>query len=488
MITRTTSNSGIPASRPRRAMVGCAALCVLTLLLGAGCDPTLNLNTRGTVLEVGQRARIKVTSGGDDAALVKDSFTLTDAAGQVFQPGASSDRLRLDVSVVSNTDGVSEVQFTVPPGVTPGDATVAVTTAGGFVFSGTVRLRRLLSVRDAAGKVWVIALTDGASSRVEHVRELSAGRKGMGDGPGRVAVSPDGTLMGSIGATPGNRLWLDWMEAAVSNSYPFAEFGLAARDLAISRAGHTLVATVGGMQLVAASDKLSAVLTPQPFTNIDGKMFRVAAARASDRVVLIGPYQDASDNNEEKYRVYMVQIAGTAGKLVRSFNFGWAVAVQNQPLPEVAISADGKMTVVVNPMVANKPNDATADKPVAFVAENATTQQGLALTAAGSKAVAVAPAAEGTIFYILTTEPNAVVVAVGKGPKLSLTQTISLGSLTKAKGDPVGLAVGAQNEVIVLMEHALVRVDPAKGTATEIQNGLNLFKGNETGASLAIQP
>lgn len=208
-------------------------LSICLLLVGGGCGAEMQLDTDGVVLAVGQKAAIDIVGTDGGSRLQSETLRLTDAAGRVYEQGGSHP---LSINMVST----SRLEFQVPAGIAPGDATVAVATELDETFEGTLRIVRLVAVRDLAGTVWVLAIH--SADKVVQLQQIASGSI-MGKGLGRVAVGQQGRLLASS-PHPSKQLGVAWLAGSGAKS---GKAGLSmtdtVEDLAVTSSGQLLVAT-----------------------------------------------------------------------------------------------------------------------------------------------------------------------------------------------------------------------------------------------------
>lgn len=437
-------------------------LCCALLL--AACDPSLTLDT-GAALVVGQKASIKVSEGGDGAGLLENTLKLTDSAGRAY---TSSE---VKVSKVSS----EEIQFTVPVGLAAGKGKVEVQTQDGFPFTGDIQINRLVVMRDLAGKIWLLAKT--GPTTVTQFKEINSGdgAESMGKGFGRLAIGPEGVLMASS-ALSSKTVKVAWLGATTKVSQKAATFKDQVNDVAVALKGQVLVATTNGTYVIAKPTSVGGALEAKD--RIDtGDTRAIAVAGKANRAVVLGWM--AAGN---QYMLKFLDVSSddpAKAKVVGSINLDWkpqAGAVQ-----AVAMSADGKTTVVVN----SKPTK------VAVVREGAT--KAIEVVPPQNEQGPVSVAASGSgLFYLLNGSsaptPNVSVLKVD-ATAAKFDKPIKLEKVTKDSGALVGVSASTAGEIIVLARHDMFLID-AKMTVTAITFA-NLFgdkKSGEVGGSVAIQP
>lgn len=443
-------------------------------LLGAGgCDPELSLNTGGVVLGVGQRASIKVTEGGSGSDLLELTLRLTDASGRLYVPGGDND---LVVSRVKP----SEVEFKVPVGVAPGAAQVELRTQEGPAFSGSLQIFRLATMRDLAGKLWVLALS-GKGKLVQHL-EVKQGdaAANLGRGFGKVSIAPGGVLLATSarakGSTSARMVKLAWLGGdAVKVIEQGVEFSEQVEDVLATSTSQTLVATSAGTYVIQQPADLTA--KPQVTKALPtGQTFALAAARKAARAVALGRTKNGATWD---YNITLLSL-GTEVKVVRTVPLAWQPDYGTPPV--VAMSADGK-TVLVADWKSSQLGLLREGKTVLESSNMPPGEQGPISIAAGK--------GSGT-FYLLnrSSKPNVNLSAVtiaSAGPKFGTPISVGLGA---SSGKPLAVVASDNDEVLVLAERDVVLVDALTSSASTIQFG-NLFKdkkGGEVGGSLAIQP
>ncbi len=433
-------------------------LCGL-VALAAACDPSLTLDT-GAALVVGQKASIKVTEGGDDVVLLENSLRLTDASKREYT----------GTNLAATKASADEVQFRVPVGLTAGPASLEVKTQEGWPFSGTIQINRLVVMRDLAGKVWLLAKTGkGTVAQYAEVPQ-GDGKDNMGKGFGKVAVGPDGTLMASS-ALSSKTVKVAWLGGTTKVSEQAATFQEQVNDVAVGQKGHILVATSNGLYIMPRPTTVGAALDKG--TRLDtGDMRVLAVAGNADRAVALG-WVPAGNRYQLRF------IEPSSGKVAGTIDLDWKP--ESGATQSVAMSADGKTTLVVN----SKPTK------IAVVREGAT--KAIDAPAPQNEQGPISVSASGSgLFYVLNAtsapSPNVSVVTVD-------SSNIKFGTpfdpkLTADSGAPIALAASTAGEVIVLAKHDMVLIDTAAKTAKTITFA-NLFKdkkSGEVGGSVAIQP
>ena len=441
-----------------RALTFCG--CVFLL---AACDPSLTLDT-GTALVVGQKASIKVTDGGDGSALLEQSFKLTDAAKRTYT--STSADSKLEVTRVS----AEEFQFTVPVGLAPGPAAVEVMTQDGFPFTGTIQINRLVAMRDLAGKVWLLAKT-GPDDLAQYAEiPQGDGKDNMGQGYGKLAIGPDGTLLASS-ALSSKTVKVAWLGSTTRVSEKAATFKVQVNDVAVARTGQILVATADGTQIIARPTSLSADLKADKLDTGDTRALAVAG-KANRAVAL------SWSPGSKKYVLRFIDPTGT-GKVAGTITLDWKPEVG--ATQGVAMSADGKTTVVIN----SKPSK------VAVVREGATKAIDAPMPQNEQGPISVAASGSG-LFYVLNASsapsPNLSVIKVDSS-SVKFDKPIDP-KLTKDSGTPIAVSASSAGEVMVLAKHDMVLINAATLSAKTI-TFTNLFsnkKSGEVGGSVAIQP
>lgn len=435
-------------------------------LLASGCDPELTLSAYGVTLVVGQKGKVRVTEGGDQAALKTATLALRDAQGQVYSPTATDTLRQLQVTALSGF----ELEFVVPPGIAPGLANLTVMTEGGFPFETTVQISRLAALRDLSGKVWLLGLhRAGMMQQFKEYKPADATGLGKGDGP--VALSPGGELL-AAGARTNKEVYLAW-----TGQTPMPgplKVGEEVRSLAIASTLHTLVGTVKGTFVVAppknATDALSLSQTPLDTKDTVG----VTTARRARKAAAIG----SQSGVVPAYQITLIDLDKGQPALGSSTLLSWKVEVLNR-LP-LALSPDGQSLMVVN----------RNQSSLVFFRQGLTQKLEKTLAKGEGTPVAVVSDAKGQVFYLLNQGSKNISVARVDANGLTMASPIPLKSLTAQSGSPMDLALSENGELLVLCEKELLIVDIAAGTDT-IVTFTSLFRDKQKGeqaGTLAIQP
>ena len=443
--------------------------CGCALLAAAACDPNLTLDT-GAALVVGQKASIKVTEGGDGSALLEKSFKLTDAAKRIFSVEAGD--------IVASKISSSEIQFTVPVGLTAGPAALEVTTQDGFPFSGTIQINRLVAMRDLAGKVWLLAKT--GSDTVAQYAEIPQGdgKESMGKGYGKVAIGPNGTLMVSS-ALGSKTVKVAWLGGTTKVSEQAATFNEQVNDVAVALGGQILVATSKGTYVIPRPTSVGAALaTGKPLDTGDTRTLAVAGG--ANRAAVLGWI--ASGN---RYQLRFIDPGKTlnSSKVIGTITLDWKP--DSGATQAVAMSRDGKTTMAVN----SKPSKVAVVREGASKATETTVPQ----NEQGPISVVSSKSGSDQVFYVLNAgsapTPNLSVISVSSAgvPKYGAPMDPKL---TSESGAPVAVVASTAGELIVLAKHDMVLIDAVKKSVKNIAFA-NLFKdkkSGEVGGSVAIQP
>ena len=444
-------------------------ICCVLSMLAAACSPdvTLVINNH---LVVGQKATIQLTEGG--ATLLAKSFKLTAADKRVYTPGGGN-----DVSVTTLSD--EQLQFTVPLGITSGDATLEFSTDDDQTFRGTLRIRRVVVMRDLGGKVWILGKTGAGTMEELPSIEAGKGAENLGEGYGKVSVGPGGLLLASSALTSGviKLAWLGGVTKVSEQSMAVQEPIL---DLAVAATGQTLVATgpqgsgsdKGGTYLIPRPSSMSDKLTMNPLIK-DQHTLAVAVAGVTDSSGKTGRAVALVEQKPGSHKLMFLDL-GENSKLGTSHD----LALKAGSKYAMAMSADGKYAVVVQ----------SKSSTIYVVHDDTKTVEQVNLSPNEKGPIAVTRGKAGNVFYILNADsgpaPNLSVLTVdSKSAKLGTAIEQVLSKDSKA----VGLDASAQDEVVVLGEKSMSLVSPSSSTVSPVTFS-TLFSKGERGGSVAIQP
>lgn len=430
-------------------------LVMLPLLVAAGCDPSLSLDTTGVHLVIGQTGHIRVIEGAGDAKMLPDTLTLTDTGGNAF------DAKTLGAKEISE----DTIELVVPAGIAPGRADLTVDTTEGFPFTGKLQITRLAAIRDLAGKVWMLALPDTGS--LNQYLDIAPGTKGMGKGAGEVAISPDGKLLASS-ARAIWRVYLAW-----TGDHPMQNFVQLSRQvtaLTITSTLHTLAATDKGVNYIEPPTSRTATLTQGKSALATGDTLALASARNAKVAVALS----RGSGSGASYKLFRLSFTGEAPAIATQDDINWAVQAGNKF--SAAMTHDGNAALVTN----------MAGHRINLLRSGSNSSSALPTNQRGPISVT---AGAGGVFYVLNQTTKNISVVKTVGSKITLDTPIDLG-LSASSGKPLQLSLSGNNELLVLTERDVVLVYPNTGK-THIAQFVNLFTdktNGEVGASVAIQP
>jgi hypothetical protein len=435
------------------------ALATSLILLGACApDPSLRVEGEGKVLTVGQRASLHVTRGDPDGSrLDPATFVLTDAAKRTLGPTAPG----LELAPLSPW----EIGFAIPPGISPGPATLTVGTARGPVFSAGLTVERVVAVRDLTGKVWLTSLA-GAPGSLATLAELSPAQAGAGSA--QLALSPSGRLLAMAGA----ELRLAAIERPPRVSAPLV-LAVATRDVALTALNATLIASDQGLHLVeppsqAIDDKTALKLAATPV--LDRPTLAIAVDRSGSRGAAL-----TVDGTPPRYELVLLNLQASPPAVLTRVPLAWPVDAA--ATVDLALSPDGAAAVVVS----------SAQGTVAILRHGAATASELALPSGQTKPVAVSAARAG-LFRVLSLESRGILaLSLEGGGRFETSLELKLPG---ESGAPVALAASANDELVALFERELVLVAGAAAPLV-LKPASGLFADKtkaDPGVSLALQP
>jgi hypothetical protein len=435
--------------RPSSLHLLLAGSCVLLV----ACSSAPSISLKSGPLVVGQQVSIRVTEGGDGSDLKEDSLVLRDPALTLW--GAA------ELGATKLKPG--EVAFQIPRGIVAGDGVLDVTTQKGARFRGTVPLRRMISVRDGNGDVWLPVIdSEGHASPQVNLRAQQTGF-----GSGYLAVSPAGSVL-AVAARSDKELRLVRLGTSPKIS-PAASLPDFPRDVVITQSGATLVATDQGVFVAAPPTSFGEppVLAAEPFLATPA-LSLARDSRGAQAVALV------RDGTPPTYALVLIDLTASPPTAASPVSLGWPADV---PVPfRLAISDGGAVLVV------NRPRDTVALLPARG---SAIVEQ--AMPAGQNGPVAVC-ASLGDLFFVVNAGyRNVSQVSTGSGAPV-FGPPIEF-ALPDASGLPVAIAASDREEVVVLFEHDVVLITgPDRTVAVPQLGALFADKTTQLGVALAIQP
>jgi hypothetical protein len=444
---------------------------LLWLLAVPGCDPQLTTINRLDVMFVAQTITVRVTEGGESAALDESSVQLIDALGQTFSPASTVPTLRLDVTRTTPT----ELSLVVPPGAAPGAGRLEVKTLKGPAFSSSVTINRQAAVRDMAGKVWILRLEDAeTTNQYREIRPTAPAN--LGTGFGRLSIGSTGRTLASSGrGASNNQVKLAWLGPQPLVLGSVASFLDPVRDVAVTSLDQTLVAYARGTATIAKVNTPSDTLTVSSPLGT-GATLAVAAARLSPRAAALGQVTTPSP----AYVVSQLDLSIGGNSIAGRQTLPWPISGNPNPVLLLAISPGGGNILVLDGENNRGMLIRRGQAPRAFTFPN---------ELRGPRALSASSGDE--LFYAACggIKPPRLAVLRVQTAGIKFEAPITL-PFTDASGPIRDVDSSAIDEILVLAQRDLVRVSLATGKA-QLLALPNLFKDKvkgEEGAAVALQP